>query len=74
MCNFEVSTLARQKLHRVAVTEMACVNGPLKSYVRSKIYRVKGQSWKTDIKLVGVGLRSITSRCREMSPHSSPKG
>ena len=25
---FEVATLARQKLHRVAATKIACVNGP----------------------------------------------
>ena len=30
-CDFEVATLARQKLHRVAATKIACVNGPLES-------------------------------------------
>ena len=30
-CDFEVTTLARQKLHRVAATKIACVNGPLDS-------------------------------------------
>ena len=28
-CDFEVATLARQKLHRGAATKIACVNGPL---------------------------------------------
>ena len=27
-CDFEAATLARQKLHRVAATKIACVNGP----------------------------------------------
>ena len=27
-CDFEVATSARQKLHRVAATKIACVNGP----------------------------------------------
>ena len=28
-CDFQVATSARQKLHRVAATKIACVNGPL---------------------------------------------
>lgn len=28
-CDFEAATLARQKLHRVAATGIACVNRPL---------------------------------------------
>ena len=28
-CDFEAATLARQKLHRVAATKIACVNGPV---------------------------------------------
>ena len=28
-CDFEVATFAPQKLHRVAATKIACVNGPL---------------------------------------------
>ena len=31
-CDFEVATLARQKMHRVAATKIACVNGPLTGY------------------------------------------
>ena len=34
--NFEVATLARKKLHRVAATKIACVNGPLKSRAESR--------------------------------------
>ena len=30
-CDFEAATLARQKLHQVAVTKIACVNGPLRA-------------------------------------------
>ena len=30
-CDFEVATLARQKLHQVAATKIACVNWPLVS-------------------------------------------
>ena len=30
-CDFEAATLARQKLHRVAVTKIACVNRPLRA-------------------------------------------
>jgi len=33
--------LARQKLHRVAATKVACVNGPLRSYLSCRYQRVK---------------------------------
>ena len=35
-CDFEVATLARQKLHRVAAAKIACVNGPLHSLVAGR--------------------------------------
>ena len=32
--DFEAPTLARQKLHRVAATKIACVNGPLEKKIK----------------------------------------
>ena len=36
-CDFEAATLARQKLHRVAATKIACIKGPLRLSVYVKI-------------------------------------
>ena len=55
-CDFEVATWARQKLHRVAATKIACVNGPLQQ--RRKISPWLSNCW-----------RNISYLCIKMSKY-----
>ena len=42
-CDFEAATLARQKLHRVAATKIACVNGPLDEFISTVLPRANNR-------------------------------
>ena len=67
-CDFEVATLARQKLHRVAATKIACVNEPLSSLLSWK----KGPEWLAFAAvshLTSLTIRGVPSQATEYYQH-----